>query len=74
MRVAVGAQVVAILTGWFQAQAPVLLRTEGGPLTLRAAAGPPITMLWLAIGLTVVLALVIPPLVWLYRVFDSTRS
>ena len=45
MRLAAGAQVVAILTGWFHAQAPVLLRTEGGPLTLRAAAGPPVTML-----------------------------
>jgi cytochrome d ubiquinol oxidase subunit II len=74
MRFAVGAQVIAILTGWFHAQAPVLLRTAGGPLTLQAAAAPPVTQRWLVIGLTVVLALVVPMLVWLYRVFDGARE
>lgn len=74
MRAAAGAQVMAILTGWFHAQAPVLLRTQGGPLTLQDAAAPWITQLWLAIGLTVVLAMVIPLLVWLYRVFDGAAE
>ena len=73
-RLAAGAQVLAILTGWFHAQAPILLRTAGGPLTLADAAAPFVTQLWLVIGLTVVLALVVPLLVWLYRVFDSARG
>ena len=74
LRLAAGAQIIAILTGWFTAQAPVLLRTASGPLTLQDAAAPPVTQFWLLVGLTVVLALVVPPLVWLYRVFDSTRQ
>lgn len=69
LRFAAGAQVVAILGGWFATQYPVLLRTEAGPLTLASAAAPPVTLLWLALGLTVVLGLTIPLLVWLYRVF-----
>ena len=45
-----------------------------GPLTLHDAAAPPTTQIWLAVGITLVLALVIPPLVWLYRVFDGARE
>ena len=74
MRLAVGAQVIAILVGWFRAQAPVLLRTAGGPLTLDGAAAPPVTQFWLVVGLVVVLALVVPLLAWLYRVFDGARD
>jgi len=74
LRLGAGAQVLAILTGWFHAQAPNLLRTAGGPLTLADAAAPLITQLYLAIGLTVALALVVPLLAWLYRVFDSARG
>jgi cytochrome bd-type quinol oxidase subunit 2 len=71
MRAAAGAQVLAILLGWFHAQAPVLLRTVNGPLTLDEAAAPFRTQLWLAIGLVVALSVVVPMLVWLYRVFGA---
>jgi cytochrome d ubiquinol oxidase subunit II len=74
MRFAAGAQVLAILIGWFHAQAPVLLRTAGGPLTLHDAAAPPTTQFWLVVSIGAVLALVIPSLVWLYRVFDAARG
>ena len=74
MRLAVGAQVLAILIGWFHAQSPVLLRTASGPMTLEDAAAPFVTQLWLAIGLTAVLGMVVPLLAWLYRVFDAARS
>lgn len=74
MRLAVGAQVLAILIGWFHAQSPVLLHTARGPMTLEDAAAPFVTQLWLAIGLTAVLGMVVPLLAWLYRVFDASRS
>lgn len=69
MRLAVGAQFLAILFGWWSARFPVLLKTEGGPLLLRDAAAPTITLVWLVIGLVVVLSLVVPLLVLLFRVF-----
>jgi cytochrome d ubiquinol oxidase subunit II len=73
MRFAAGAQILAILLGWCSAQYPVLLKTQSGPLLLQDASAPWITQLWLAIGLSVVLSIVIPLLVLLYRVFDSTQ-
>jgi len=74
LRLAVGAQVLAILGGWFLAQAPIMLRTTSGNLTIYDAAAPPVTQLSLLIGLVVVLALVIPALVWLYRVFAAAQT
>jgi len=50
-------------------QWPVLLKMEGGDLVVHEACAPPLVLRWLLIGLVVVLALVIPALVWLYRVF-----
>jgi cytochrome d ubiquinol oxidase subunit II len=69
MRLSVGAQILAILLGWWSAHHPQILRTEGGSLTIDDVAAPYITQLWLVIGLVVVLGLVIPLLVVLYRVF-----
>lgn len=74
MRFAAGGQVLAILVGWFHAQSPVLLRTELGVLTIDAAAAPPITLMWLAAGLVTALVLVVPSLVWLYRVFSMSET
>ncbi len=71
MRFAAGAQVLAILGGWFYIQYPVLLRIESAPLTIATAAAPRITLIWLNIGLVVVLCAVVPLLVLLYRVFDK---
>lgn len=74
MRQAAGAQVLAILIGWCSAQYPTLLRTEAGALGLHDPGAPFVTQLWLVIGLVVVLAMVIPLLVVLYRVFDSPHN
>ena len=74
MRLAVGAQILAILFGWWSARFPMLLKTEGGPLTLDDAAAPHVTLLWLVIGLIVVLSLVVPLLVLLFRVFREKSS
>lgn len=74
MRFAAGAQVLAILTGWLHAQTPAMLRTTEGPLTLTGASAPFVTQLWLVIGLTAVLAVVVPLLGWLYRVFDGASG
>lgn len=73
MRFSVGAQVLAILGGWFTAQYPVLLKTTPTALTLDNAAAPFVTLLWLDIGLVVVLLLVIPLLVVLFRVFRAEQ-
>ena len=74
MRLAAGGQVLAILGGWLLVQAPVLLRTERGTLTIYDAAAPPVTQLWLLVGLVVLLAMVVPALVWLYRVFAAVQA
>lgn len=74
MRFSVGAQVLAILGGWFSAQYPVLLKVAPEPLTLHNAAAPFVTLLWLNVGLVVVLALVIPLLAVLYRVFRASAG
>lgn len=71
LRVAAGAQVLAILGGFASAQAPALLRTEGGPILLQNVLAPEVTLFWLAIGLTIVLSIVVPLLVVLYRVFRA---
>lgn len=71
MRFSIGAQILSILLGWWSAHYPNLLQTEGGSMTFRDAAAPFVTQLWLVIGLVVVLAVVVPLLVKLYRVFDA---
>lgn len=68
-RLAAGAQTFAILGGFLATQYPTLLRTEGGSLTLHSASAPAVTQAWLLIGLVVVLSLVIPLLILLFRVF-----
>lgn len=74
-RVVAGAQVFAILTGWFATQFPTFLRFDNGTaLTLHNAGAPAITLRWLNIGLAVVLAVVVPFLIYLYRVFSAARG
>jgi cytochrome bd-type quinol oxidase subunit 2 len=74
MRLSVGAQVLAILVGWWTAHYPNILKTEGGILRLEDVSAPFVTQLWLVVGLCIVLSLVVPLLVVLYRVFDKTRD
>ncbi|MGH1365432.1 MAG: cytochrome d ubiquinol oxidase subunit II [Calditrichia bacterium] len=72
MRLAIGIQVLCILLGWFATQFPVFLRfVDGTTLTVFNAAAPEVTLYWLNIGLVAVLAMVIPMLVYLYRVFEA---
>lgn len=74
LRLVAGAQTLAILAGWFGTQYPNLLRFRSSTITLFSAAAPAITLKWLVIGLVVVLALVVPLLVVLYRVFDKSAA
>lgn len=73
MRFAAGTQVLCILAGWFATQFPVFMRlADGTAITFADGAAPPITLRWLNIGLVVVLSLVVPLLVYLYRVFAAS--
>lgn len=75
MRLIVGAQLLCILGGWFGTQYPDFARyADGTSLTVAQSAAPAVTLLWLNIGLAAVLAVVLPLLAWLYRVFDAGRS
>ncbi len=74
LRLVAGAQVLAILAGWFGTQYPHLLRFRSSTITLASAAAPPITLKWLLIGMVCVLALVVPLLVVLYRVMSTHQS
>lgn len=75
MRLIAGAQLLCVLGGWFATQYPDFARfADGTRLTVAQSAAPPVTLLWLNIGLACVLALVLPLLAWLYRVFDARRD
>ncbi|HRX52288.1 MAG TPA: cytochrome d ubiquinol oxidase subunit II [Candidatus Krumholzibacteria bacterium] len=75
MRLIAGAQLLFILGGWFETQTPDFARyADGTALTVAQSAAPPVTLLWLNIGLAAVLAAVVPLLAWLYRVFDAGRD
>lgn len=75
MRLAAGIQVLCILFGWFVTQFPQFIRyTSGVQLTVYDAAAPEVTLYWLNIGLVVVLSMVIPMLVYLYRVFEAAQE
>lgn len=70
MRFIAGVQTFCILTGWFVTQYPAFLKfADGQALTIYNSSAPNITLTWLNIGLVVVLLLVVPLLVYLYRVF-----
>jgi len=73
-RLVSGGQVLAILLGAVSAQFPTVLRTEGGNLELWSTVAPEVTLFWLVVGFAGVLALVVPLLVLLYRVFDDTTG
>jgi cytochrome bd ubiquinol oxidase subunit II len=75
MRLAAGLQTLAILANWHHIRFPVLLSfTDGAALTVANSAAPRVTLLWLNIGLTGVLAAVLPLLAYLYLVFQGNRA
>lgn len=75
MRLVAGFHVACIIGGWFLTPFPILLRyRDGTVLTFADAAAPPVTIFWLNLGLTIVLAVVAPFLVYLYKVFAAHEA
>lgn len=75
MRLIAGAQVVCILAGWFRTHFPNILRfDDGSTLTVFNSVAPEATLSWLNIGLALVVAVVVPLLIYLYRVFGTSSS
>lgn len=70
-RIAVGVEAVAILAGWFGAQAPDLVP---GRLSIAAAAAGDATLAAFLVATVVGAAIVVPSLVLLFRVFKSAPS
>lgn len=74
MRLAAGGQVLCILAGWFATQYPAfMLFEDGSEINFRDGAAPPVTLFWLNVGLAVVLSMVLPLLIYLYKVFGAAR-
>jgi cytochrome bd ubiquinol oxidase subunit II len=67
-RIAVGAEAVAVLGGWFGAQAPQLVP---GRYTLESAAAAPAMMQAFVIAAACGAVVLIPSLVWLFAVFKG---
>jgi cytochrome bd ubiquinol oxidase subunit II len=74
LRVAVGVQVTAILTGWFYIQYPVLIQVRGGEdYTFFNTQAPQATLQQLLIALIVGLVMVVPGFLYLFKVFKVER-
>jgi cytochrome bd ubiquinol oxidase subunit II len=71
LRLAMGAQVGAVLLGFFAGQFPVLLRLDTGALTYRDAAAPDATLRAMIWTLVIGLSLIVPSLVYLIRVYKQ---
>ncbi|PIE90714.1 MAG: hypothetical protein CR997_04685 [Acidobacteria bacterium] len=72
LRLVAGVVVATILAGWFATQYPVFMMFTGGSeLTVQNSCAPDKTLFLLNVGLVVVLLLVLPPLVYLYKVFHG---
>jgi cytochrome d ubiquinol oxidase subunit II len=69
-RYTAAAAVAAVVAGWALAQEPYLLPPE---LTVREAAAPDATLVALIVAAALGLALLIPALVWLFRLALSGR-
>jgi cytochrome d ubiquinol oxidase subunit II len=71
LRFAMGAQVGCVLFGFVAGQFPVLMRGAAGDLTYRAAAAPAATLRALIWALAIGLALIVPALLYLIRVYKQ---
>lgn len=70
LRISIGIQVTAILTGWFAIQYPVMIHVKDGQhLTFFNTHAPDVTLKQLLIALLAGLVLVIPAFIFLFRVF-----
>jgi cytochrome d ubiquinol oxidase subunit II len=70
-RVAAAAQVIGIIWGWAISQYPFLIPDV---ITIRDAAAPRATLVLLIVGLAVGLAILVPALRYLFRVFVRVTS
>jgi len=74
LRFAMGAQVGCVLLGFVAGQFPVLMRRPAGDLTYQAAAAPDATLRALIWALVVGLALILPALLYLIRVYKQRAA
>jgi cytochrome bd ubiquinol oxidase subunit II len=75
LRIAVGAQVTAILAGWFAIQYPVLINVKSGEhLTFYNTQAPGATLTQLLVALIVGLLLIVPAFIYLFRVFKVKKE
>jgi cytochrome d ubiquinol oxidase subunit II len=74
LRAAMAVQVACVLFGFFAAQFPVLIRLDTGALTYRDATAPAATLRTLIWALLVGLALIVPSLLYLIRVYKQSPT
>lgn len=75
IRLVAGAQTVFVLLGWFAIQYPVLINLSNGPdITVQSARAPDSTLFQLILALIIGLLLVIPALVYLFKVFKFDKA
>jgi cytochrome d ubiquinol oxidase subunit II len=74
LRVAMSAQVGCVMFGFFAAQFPVLIRLDSHDLTYQMAAAPPATLRAMIWALIVGLALIVPSLGFLIRVYKRAEG
>lgn len=74
LRLAVGGQVAAILVGLFAAQYPLLLRMEHGAVTLENVVAPAAKLRALIIAVAIGLALIVPSMLYLLRVYKLSTK
>jgi cytochrome bd ubiquinol oxidase subunit II len=74
LRGAMAAQVGCVLFGFFAGQFPVLIRLDSGPLTYAAAAAPAATLRTMIWTLVIGLALIMPSLLYLIRVYKQPTA
>lgn len=73
-RILVVGQVVFILLGFFFVQAPTIILTSTGPLTMQNTAAPVATLIQLVIALMVGLVLIMPCLIYLFWIFKFSNK
>jgi cytochrome d ubiquinol oxidase subunit II len=70
-----GTQTASIIIAWFGAQFPVLVKLkDAAPLTIYNCVAPEKTLMMMIVALIVGLALVIPLLIYLFKVFKFSKE
>ena len=74
LRLMVGIQVSAILCGWFVAQYPVIIHDTNGVVLLNEVFAPSHILRDMNILFTIALCLILPGLVYLFKVFHQSSK